>query len=186
MQSLKTEPTDFNYDIEGVESQKSYVTTKEKTIYGKSPFYKLFSKIMKTLENSNVSSTKKNPYYIKGLSQHYLKKFMYNVPFWTNIMGSLLGFSHSSNQTAEAFFKVFKFNMCKNQKYIRIAEFIELLMTQTNMANFDSEIQNHGAVANKKKYDKIEELEKEKWSKKKKTQHSYYMGKELKKTIENL
>lgn len=198
MQKLKVlEPTGFDVEEQNFKEVEALKTVSP-SIYRNSPFFKLFSKIKTTLEVKEIPGNKINPYFVVGLADHYLKKFMFNVPFWTNIMGYLLGLEKSSDQTAEAFFKVFKFHLCKNQKNLKISNFVELLMTQTNTALHDADIQNGGAVCNKRKatenieelqtYEHIEELQTEKWNKKtkKRNSHTYYMGKQLASAIEKL
>lgn len=63
----------------------------EKTLYQSSPFYKYFKdesdKVKALLE---LPALNENEYFICGLYEHYLQKYMFETCWWTNSMGSLI------------------------------------------------------------------------------------------------
>lgn len=63
----------------------------EPSIYKNSPFYKYFKQSSDELTKIlNLDAPSDNEYYVKGLIDRFLKKYMYNSCFWTNSMGALI------------------------------------------------------------------------------------------------
>lgn len=63
----------------------------EKTIYLSSPFYQYFKDESDRVKNLlKLQAPSENEYFIDGLYEHYLEKYMYETCFWTNSMGCLI------------------------------------------------------------------------------------------------
>lgn len=86
----------------------------EKVIYSNSPFYKDFKKASDFLKPTlNQFAHSENEYYVKGLIEHYLKKYMFWTCFWTNSMGYLI---ESAGEFSNIIFKYeFKQNRISKQ-----------------------------------------------------------------------
>lgn len=106
------------------------VSLEEKSIYKSSPFYK---KAMQTIETEqsrcNKITNKRNVNYVKGILEHYAKKYMFNLPFWTNYFGFKIDSTRErdSNQSAEAFFFLSKILQAGNEKGLRPTQVIQIL-----------------------------------------------------------
>lgn len=75
----------------GYEMKMCPATTKEKVIFKESPFFNHFQAISDKLQpiiNQNAPSA--NEFYVPGLIDHFLKKYMFDSCFWTNSMGRFI------------------------------------------------------------------------------------------------
>lgn len=81
----------------------------EKVIYSNSPFFKDFSEAYEEeLPKINQSSASDNEYFIEGLIDHYLNKYMFMICFWSNSMGRLIS---SGGEYFTTFFFIFFFKL---------------------------------------------------------------------------
>lgn len=88
--SLNSHP-ESKYRDSNVEHTDIHTTSNEKTIYESSPFYKHFKNISDRIKPLlNLDTLSENEYYVDGLHEHFLKKYMYDTCFWTNSMGCLV------------------------------------------------------------------------------------------------
>lgn len=68
-----------------------YPNQQEDAIYKNSPFYKYFKNVCNELtEIFDLDGPSENEYFVEGLVDHFLTKYMYNTCFWTDSMGCLI------------------------------------------------------------------------------------------------
>lgn len=109
---------------------KDLITSGKNVIYKSSPFYKLAIKIInEEKKNCGIKADCRNPYYIQGIALHYAKKYMFNLPLWTNYFGFRVDntCAHDSNASGEAFFHLFKDLQANRERNVRPARFVEHL-----------------------------------------------------------
>lgn len=105
-----------------------WVTNREGSIYRSSPFYFKAMDIIATNKTiCRLRSKCKNEHYIIGLPEHFARKYMFNLPFWTNYFGHRIdeACDRDSNQPGEIFFNLIKNFQAGGRSSLRVPEAIE-------------------------------------------------------------
>lgn len=79
----------------------------------------------------NIIEGESNPFFINGLADHYNKKYIFNLPLWTNYFGYRVDplCQRDSNANGEAFFHLVNNLQANKERHIRIPRRIEFIKT---------------------------------------------------------
>jgi hypothetical protein len=141
LQSMLDEEGDCSEFNELVDDDSANITMKEAeecksdtNWIDKSPYYRHFVTISQGFDNggakqnensaTTTNNTNDNSYYAKKFLDHFCRKYLSIVPFWTGIF---IQGERISNATVENWFRNVKHTILNGKKGLRVGQFIRLM-----------------------------------------------------------